>query len=79
MDESKFVQLNFETVATCNVCGIYVIIMLSLGHILILDFFVTNLFMHSLSTLLDHTLLQQRCFYVRYHHFCKVNNNGCKQ
>ena len=50
--------------------------MLSLGHILISGFVVTNLFMHySLldSTLLGHAFFHWRCFYMRYHHFCKVH------
>ena len=51
MAESKLVQLNLEKIASHRVYSsynIYVFNMLSLGHILILDLVVANLFMHSL-------------------------------
>ena len=69
--------------------NIYAFSMLNLGRILISDLVVTNLFMYSLSGVILllfiklatwlHPLLHQRCFCMRYHHFCKVNNNCSKQ
>ena len=54
MAESKSVQLNFEN-SSYNVCIIiifYAFSMLSLGHILISDLVIANLFMHSLSDMI---------------------------
>ena len=79
MAESKLVQLNFEN-SSYNVSGIVcdAFSMLSLGHILISDLVATNFFMHSLPGMILFyltMLYHQRCFCMRHHHFCKVNNN----
>ena len=54
MVESKLVQLNFEnnSYIVYNIILIYVLSMLSLGHILISDLVVANPFMHSLPDLI---------------------------
>ena len=77
MAENKLVQEN----SSYNVSSISIDVfsMLSLCCILI-SHLVANLFMHSLpgtydSTLLGHTFFSRACFCLRYHHFCKINNN----
>ena len=56
MTENKLgSSIKFKTIASYNVFYvvlIYVFIMLSLGHILISDLVVANLFMHSLSDII---------------------------
>ena len=64
--------------------------MLSLDHILISDLVVANLLMYSLPSMillyLAAPFLHQRCFWMRYHHFCKdeysiviqIRNSGMK-
>ena len=53
--------------------------------ILISDLVVANLFMHSIEfpsmilLYLAVSFVNQRCFCMRYHHFCKVNNNSYKE
>ena len=53
--------------------------MLSLGRILISDLVVANLLMYSLPGMillyLATPFLHQRCFWLRYHHFCKDENS----
>ena len=56
---------------------------LSLGHILISHIVVADLFMYSLPSMvllyLATPFLHHRCFCMRSHHFCKVDNNCFKQ
>ena len=68
MVESKLVQLNFEN--NSYIVNIYVFSMLNFGHILISDFVVADLFMHSLSGMillcLATSFLHRKCFWMRY-------------
>ena len=79
MAESKLagpIKLNLQTIASYNVFSVLLLFsMLSLGRILILNLVVANLLMYSLPGMillyLAMPFIHRRCFWMRYHHFCK--------
>ena len=77
MAESKLAgNLTLQIIASYNVSSVVLVFsMLDLGCILISDLVVATLLMYSLPGMillyLAMPFLHQRCFWMRYHHFCK--------
>ena len=81
MKQISWSNVTLQTIAGYNVFSVVLVFsMLSLGCILISNLVVANLLMYIFtsrydSTLLGRAFLHQKCFCMRYHHFCKDKNS----